>query len=54
MGLINYKFICTLQIWDQVLESVDRVNVALQSKTIAIDKASVAQLRGSLRDRPRS
>ncbi|CAG9820695.1 unnamed protein product [Phaedon cochleariae] len=40
MGLIDYKFICTLQIWDQVLESVDRVNVALQSKTIAIDKAS--------------
>ncbi|KAF2885854.1 hypothetical protein ILUMI_20319 [Ignelater luminosus] len=40
MGLINYKFICTLQIWDPILESVDRVNVALQSKTITIDKAS--------------
>ncbi|KAF2897617.1 hypothetical protein ILUMI_08557 [Ignelater luminosus] len=40
MGLINNKFICTLQIWDPILESVDRVNVALQSKTITIDKAS--------------
>ncbi|KAL3290169.1 hypothetical protein HHI36_023530 [Cryptolaemus montrouzieri] len=38
MDLINYKFICTLQIWDRILESVDRVNVPLQSKTI--DKAS--------------
>lgn len=33
MDQINYKFICTLQIWDKILESVDKVNVALQSKT---------------------
>nr|CAH7756687.1 unnamed protein product [Callosobruchus chinensis] len=38
MDQINYKFICTLQIWDKILESVDKVNVALQSMTI--DKAS--------------
>ncbi|RVE42619.1 hypothetical protein evm_012739 [Chilo suppressalis] len=40
MDQINYKFICTLQIWDKILESVDKVNVALQSKTMTIDKAS--------------
>nr|CAH7769133.1 unnamed protein product [Callosobruchus chinensis] len=40
MDQINYKFICTLQIWDNILESVDKVNVALQSKTMTIDKAS--------------
>nr|CAH7713843.1 unnamed protein product [Callosobruchus chinensis] len=40
MGQINYKFICTLQIWDKILESVDKVNVALQSKTMTFDKAS--------------
>lgn len=37
---INYKFTRTLQIWDNILESVDTVNVALQSKTMTIDKAS--------------
>nr|CAI5841911.1 unnamed protein product [Callosobruchus analis] len=40
MDQINYKFIFTLQIWDKILESVDKVNVALQSKTMTIDKAS--------------
>ncbi|KAF2882821.1 hypothetical protein ILUMI_23333 [Ignelater luminosus] len=40
MGLINYKFMCTLQIWNPILESFDKVNVVLQSKTITIDKAS--------------
>ncbi|KAK4873915.1 hypothetical protein RN001_013275 [Aquatica leii] len=40
MDQINYKFICILQIWDKILESVDKVNVALQSKIMTIDKAS--------------
>lgn len=29
-----------MQIWDKILESVDKVNVALQSKNMTIDKAS--------------
>lgn len=45
---INYKFICTLQIWDQVLESDVRMNVVLQSKTHIIDKAS-AVIKGLTR-----
>ncbi|KAK4877188.1 hypothetical protein RN001_009694 [Aquatica leii] len=40
MDQFNFKFICTLQIWDKILESVDKMNVALQSKTMTIDKAS--------------
>lgn len=38
--LINYRFICTLSMWNKILQCIDRTNKALQLKDISIDHAA--------------
>ncbi|XP_065671947.1 zinc finger MYM-type protein 1-like [Hydra vulgaris] len=38
--LINYRFICTLSMWNKILQCIDRKNKALQRKDISIDHAA--------------
>ncbi|XP_065650339.1 uncharacterized protein LOC136078494 [Hydra vulgaris] len=38
--LINYRFICTLSMWNKILQCIDRTNKALQRKDILIDHAA--------------
>ncbi|XP_023239044.1 uncharacterized protein LOC111637713 [Centruroides sculpturatus] len=47
---INYKFICTLSIWNKILQCIDRTNKALQQKDLSIDCETklIAGLLGTL------
>lgn len=40
LQLINFDFLCLLNIWNQILSSIDRVNQALQNKSLSLEKAS--------------
>jgi len=40
LKLINFDFLCLLNIWNQILSSIDRVNQALQNKSLSLEKAS--------------
>ena len=37
---INYRFICTLSVWNKILQCIERTNKALQRKDISIDYAT--------------
>lgn len=37
---INYRFVCTLSVWNKLLQCIDRTNKALQQKNISIDLAT--------------
>lgn len=37
---LNYSFICTLIVWDKILQCIERTNIALQKQNLAIDKAT--------------
>lgn len=36
---MNYRFICTLSIWNKILQSIDRINRALQKKDLSLNQA---------------
>uniref|UniRef100_H3B153 HAT C-terminal dimerisation domain-containing protein n=1 Tax=Latimeria chalumnae TaxID=7897 RepID=H3B153_LATCH len=37
---INFKFICTLLMWDRILSNIDCVSQALQTKGLSVDQAA--------------
>ncbi|XP_025414186.1 zinc finger MYM-type protein 1-like [Sipha flava] len=39
LQLINFDFLCLLNIWNQILSSIDRVNQALQNKSLSLEKS---------------
>ncbi|XP_053949386.1 uncharacterized protein LOC128857663 [Anastrepha ludens] len=40
LACIDYEFLCFLEAWDQILSKINRVNQALQSKTLSLEKAT--------------
>lgn len=47
---INYRFICTLSMWNKILQCINRTNKALQQKDLSIDCGTklIAGLRSTL------
>ena len=37
---IDFNFFCLLHVWDEVLKTINRVNIALQNKKLTIDSAT--------------
>lgn len=37
---IDFKFVCTLNVWARILTAIDRVNRSLQLKNITVDKSA--------------
>lgn len=37
---IDFKFVCTLNVWERILTAIDRVNRSLQLKNVTVDKGA--------------